>query len=55
MIDEKTNLDKNLSTNKTYVRVKNDDNENIDDELRVMLASTEKTPTNGGDEDFAWE
>ena len=27
MIDEKTNLDKNLSTNKTYVRVKNDQDE----------------------------
>ena len=58
LIDEKTNLDHlplPLSTNKTYVRVKNDGNENIEDELRYMHQSTEKSPTNGGDEDFNWE
>lgn len=58
LIDEKTNLDHlplPLSTNKTYVRVKDDGHENIEDELRYMHQSTEKSPTNGGDEDFNWE
>ena len=54
MIDEKTNLDKGLSTNKTYVRVKNDDSENIEDEIRYMESSTEKDPVLP-DDDFAWE
>ena len=33
MIDEKTNLKENVSTNKTYVRVKDDQNEDTSEEL----------------------
>ena len=54
MIDEKTNLDKNLSTNKTYVRVKNDQDESIQNEIDGILTDTEKTPLSD-DEDEAWE
>ena len=32
LIDEKTNLDKNIATNKTYTRLKDDQNETIDDD-----------------------
>jgi hypothetical protein len=32
LIDEKTNVNKNVATNKTYVRVKEDNSENIEEE-----------------------
>ena len=54
LIDEKTNLDQNVSTNKTYIRLKDDSSENIDDEEDNIHKSTEKSPLTD-DEDFLWE
>ena len=33
MVDEKTNLDKNISTNKTYVKLKDDQQENTSEDI----------------------
>ena len=44
MIDEKTNLKENVSTNKTYVRVKDDQNEDISEELDNIRDYDETTP-----------
>ena len=54
LIDEKTNLNKNLSTNKTYIRLRNDDDEDIDEEIGVIESITDSNPIPGDDE-VAWE
>lgn len=37
LIDEKTNVNKNLSTNKTYLRLKEDNREHIQDEQNGII------------------
>ena len=36
MVDEKTNLDKNISTNKTYVKLKDDQQENTSEDINGL-------------------
>ena len=39
MIDEKTNLNKLVSTNKTYVRVKEDESEDIEEDEQGLIGT----------------
>ena len=62
LIDEKTNLDKNISTNKTYTRLKSDMNESVDEDENGIFnpeVDTESTPFSEeyeDDEDWGvWE
>jgi len=52
LVVEKTNLRKNVSTKKTFVRLKNDAKENIEDDMNGLLDTTVDPLT---DEDWAWE
>ena len=58
LIDEKTNLNKNVATNKTYIRVKNDQNEDIEQDQDGINDGTATFPPNYEDEEdepFVWD
>ena len=57
LVDEKTNLNAMISTNKTYVRLKEDGHEDIDEDEAGLLEDTDtsSTPPDLEDDWFAWE
>ncbi len=56
LIDEKTNLNAMISTNKTYVRLKEDGTEHIAEDEAGLIDNTETaTPPMDEEDWFVWE
>jgi hypothetical protein len=55
LIDEKTNVNKNVATNKTYVRVKEDNSENIEEEEAGLAQGMGVTLPTDEDDWMTWE
>ena len=55
LIDEKTNLSKQVSTNKTYIRLKEDNREHVKQDLQGLLVGDTTAPPLTDEDWITWE